>query len=260
MMKVPELVYYDLHEDVVGFSTTRQGGCSVGNYAAFNINHYCGDNEEAIRVNRGLLCKTLGISDERLILPHQVHRTEVARIDEAFFQCSATEQAQRLEGIDAVMTELRGVCIGVSTADCIPILLYDSRHRAIAAIHAGWRGTVSRIAEKALGEMSAAYGTQPQDVTAQIGPGISLDSFEVGDEVYEAFAAAGFAMHDISERRGKWHIDLPECNRRQLVAMGVPATRISMSGICTVKEHTRFFSARRLGIQSGRIYTGILMK
>ncbi len=75
MMKEMELVYYDLHEGVVGFSTRRQGGCSVGNYTAFNINHYCGDDEEAIRVNRGLLCQTLGISDERLILPHQVHRT-----------------------------------------------------------------------------------------------------------------------------------------------------------------------------------------
>ena len=259
-MTQPELLYYDLHDDVVAFSTTRQGGCSVGNYAAFNINHYCGDDEVAIRVNRGLLCQTLGISEEQLIMPHQVHRTEVARIDEAFFHCTATEQAQRLEGIDAVMTDLHDVCIGVSTADCIPILLYDIRNRACAAIHAGWRGTVSRIAEKALAKMSAAYGTRPQDVMAEVGPGISLECFEVGDEVYEAFAAAGFVMQDISERRGKWHIDLPECNRLQLVAAGVPETQIAMSGICTFKEHMRFFSARRLGIQSGRIYTGIMLK
>ena len=106
--------------------------------------------------------------------------------------------------------------------------------------------------------MTATYGSRPGDLLVQIGPGISLDSFEVGDEVYEAFVSAGFEMDSISRHYEKWHIDLPECNRQQLIAAGVPAGNISVLDVCTVKQSDTFFSARRLGIQSGRIFTGII--
>jgi hypothetical protein len=170
-------------------------------------------------------------------------------------------------------------------------LLYDEAHHAICAIHAGWRGTVARIAEKAVEEMKAAYGTHPEQVKAQIGPGIHLDSFEVGDEVYEAFAQAGFSMEQISKKyppsdsgskflrpffserpevesftlhssffTSKWHIDLPECNRQQLMASGLSASSIAVSPVCTYLQSTDYFSARRLGINSGRIFTGILLR
>jgi copper oxidase (laccase) domain-containing protein len=119
---------------------------------------------------------------------------------------------------------------------------------------------VKRITEEAVKKMAEVYGTRPADLTAQIGPGISLDSFEVGDEVYDAFLQAGFDMTAISRRTTKWHIDLPECNRLQLMAMGVSRECIGMSGICTYKQCDTFFSARRLGISSGRILTAIMLK
>lgn len=255
----PALLYYHLHEDVVAFSTTRQGGFSTGNYAEFNINRFCGDDENSIRKNRSILCQLLDITDERLIMPHQVHLTKTYQIDEAFLACSAEERLQRLEGIDAVMTSVKGICIGVSTADCIPLLVYDRQRHIAAAIHAGWRGTVQRIAEQTIIDMKAAYGSEAEDLCVQIGPGISLDSFEVGDEVYEAFVDSGFNMDNISHHNGKWHIDLLECNRQQLIAAGVPPTGISIANICTVKRSETFFSARRLGIQSGRIFSGIMI-
>jgi len=257
---MPQLLDYNLHENVVAFSTTRYGGFSTGAYGEFNINRYCGDDVESIRKNRALLCQQLGISDDRLIMPHQVHLAQSVRIDEAFLTLSEEDRQTRLEGIDAVMTHLTDVCIGVSTADCIPLLIYDSRHHAVAAIHAGWRGTVQRIAQQTIADMTAAYGSQPADLCVQIGPGISLDCFEVGDEVYDAFAQAGFDMPSISRREAKWHVDLPECNRLQLIAAGVPEARISVADICTVKQSDTFFSARRLGIQSGRIFSGIIYK
>jgi hypothetical protein len=256
----PKLFDYDLHKDVVAFSTTRRGGFSTGAYGEFNINRYCGDDAEAIRKNRALLCHQLGISDDRLIMPHQVHLVQSVQIDEAFFALSEEDRQTRLEGIDAVMTNLSDVCIGVSTADCIPLLVYDPRQHVVAAIHAGWRGTVQRIAQQTIADMTTAYGSQPADLRVQIGPGISLDSFEVGDEVYDAFAAADFDMKSISRREAKWHIDLPECNHLQLIAAGVPEAHISVADICTIKQSDTFFSARRLGIQSGRIFTGIIRK
>lgn len=237
---------------VTAFSTTRQGGCSTGNYAAFNINGYCGDDEVHIAANKVALCGLLGIESNRLVMPHQVHDCVVRRID--------GPQQGVIEGVDAVMTDVPQLCIGVSTADCIPVLLYDSTHRAISAVHAGWRGTVLRIVQKAVEAMCHAYGTAPADLQAVIGPGISLDSFEVGDEVYDQFLSAGFDMQPISRREAKWHIDLPMCNRLQLMEAGVPADHIQMTNICTYQQYDRYFSARRLGIQSGRIYTGILIK
>ena len=156
------------------------------------------------------------------------------------------------------MTNLPGLCIGVSTADCIPVLLYDEQQHAACAVHAGWRGTVQRIVDHAVTAMQLSYGTDPAQLRAVIGPGISLDSFEVGDEVYDSFAAAGFEMAAISRHDEKWHIDLPVCNQIQLQEAGVRA--IYLSGICTYQHADRYFSARRLGIQSGRIFTAIMLK
>ena len=248
----PQLTYYNMGTGVTAFSTTRQGGCSTGNYAAFNINGYCGDDEVHIAANKVALCSLLGIDSNRLVMPHQVHDCVVRRID--------GPQQGVIEGVDAVMTDVPQLCIGVSTADCIPVLLYDSTHRAVSAVHAGWRGTVLRIVQKAVETMRDTYGTAPADLQAVIGPGISLDSFEVGDEVYDQFLSAGFDMQTISRRDAKWHIDLPMCNRLQLMEAGIPADHIQMTNICTYQQYDRYFSARRLGIQSGRIYTGILIK
>lgn len=258
--KKPVLQYYPLGEGVTAFSSTRQGGYSEGRYGEFNINRYCGDSEEAIKSNREALCQLLDIEDCRLLMPHQVHLAEIAVVDREMMSLSAEERQQRLDGIDALMTNEAGVCIGVSTADCIPVLLYDPIRRASCAIHAGWRGTVQRIAEKAVGRMTETYGTNPKDIIAQIGPGIHLESFEVGDEVNEAFEKAGFPMEQISKRYEKWHIDLPECNRLQLVAAGIPEAQIAVSPVCTFQQSDTFFSARRLSIHSGRIFTGILLQ
>jgi len=259
-MKQPQLLTYHFGDNVTAFSSTRQGGYSVGHYGEFNINRYCGDSEEAIQKNRARLCQLLDIDDNCLLMPHQVHLTVTAVIDRDFLRLSADDRQQQLEGVDALMTNVNGVCIGVSTADCIPVLLYDKVQHACCAIHAGWRGTVQRIVEKAVAQMTAVYGSRPADLVAQIGPGIHVESFEVGDEVYDAFANAGFDMEPISKQYEKWHIDLPTCNRLQLIAAGVLADAIAIADVCTYQQYEQFFSARRLGINSGRIFSGIMLR
>ena len=260
MTKKPVLQYYPLGEGVTAFSSTRQGGYSEGRYGEFNINRYCGDSEEAIQKNRETLCQLLGIEDHSLLMPHQVHLAVIAVVDREMLTLPTKEIQQKLDGIDALMTNEAGVCIGVSTADCIPVLLYDPIQRASCAIHAGWRGTVQRIAEKAVARMTEVFGSDPQNLIAQIGPGIHLESFEVGDEVYQTFEKEGFPMDLISKKYEKWHIDLPECNRLQLVAAGIPETHIAVSPVCTFQQSDTFFSARKLSINSGRIFTGILLQ
>ena len=278
-MLKPKLLYYELGPKVTAFSTTRHGGCSKGRHGSFNINHYCGDDEADITRNLAALKEMIGV--EQVILPHQTHGTEVRLVTH---QQPAKGWKEELEGVDAVMTADTGICIGVSTADCIPILLYDEVHHAAAAVHAGWRGTVKRIVKKAVESMNDAFGTKASELKAVIGPGISLDAFEVGDEVYEQFLEAGFPMDknalrypvksvpqgvsvssihqhpspNIHHPNSKWHIDLPRCNFLQLQEAGV--SQIEMTGICTYQQSEDFFSARKLTVDSGRIYTAIVLR
>lgn len=258
------LLNYNTRHSIVAFSTMR--GEDYGNYGGFNITHYCGDEPQHVELCREELCKQLGVDDNRLILPRQTHSDKVVAIDTAFMQLGKEEQANALMGVDAVMTNLPQTCIGISTADCIPVLLYDTKLGAIAAIHAGWRGTVAKIVCKTIEEMRKRYGSQPGDINAIIGPGISLDAFEVGDEVYEAFKEAGFLMQKIARRYPtadggtKWHLDLWEANSLLLQECGVERESIEAAGICTFTRHTEFFSARRLGINSGRIFSGIMAR
>lgn len=258
--ETPQLLRYDMGGAVLAFSTMRQGvGASQGAYASFNINHYCGDEPQAVQANRRLLCEAIGVDMDSLVIPHQMHGTVVRQIEENYFALSLSERAMMLEGVDAVMTDMTDVCIGVSTADCIPVLLYDEEHHAVCAVHAGWRGTVARIVQCAVREMQTVYQSRPERLKAAVGPGISIKNFEVGDEVYQAFAEAGFDMTTIARRYEKWHIDLPLCNQMQLADVGVPLSQIYQANICTYDNCDRFFSARRLGIRSGRIFTGIIL-
>ena len=258
--RMPVLQNYDMGEGVVAFSTTRQGGEGVGKYGQMNINPFCGDEAQTVCTNRQLLADQLKIAPAHIVLPHQTHGTTCLAVDDSLLGMSDDERKLQMEGVDCVMTDVRGLCIGVSTADCIPVLLYDADHHAVGAVHAGWRGTVACIARKAVGEMAHHYGSRPERLKAVIGPGISLKHFEVGQEVYDYFQDAGFPMDGIARRYAKWHIDLPQCNVMQLEEAGVLLSNIYRSGICTYEHSDRFFSARRLGAQSGRIYNGILMK
>ena len=259
-----KLLEYSTRETVLAFSTYRGEG--TGSYEGFNITHYCGDTTLHVEECREELCRELGIDDNHLILPRQTHGDKVLAIDSTFLQLDKARQADALMGVDAVVTDLEQTCIGVSTADCIPVLLHDTKRGVIAAIHAGWRGTVAMIVCKAIDKMKRLYGSCAEDMNAIIAPGISIDAFEVGDEVYEEFCKAGFAMQQIAKRYPitaggeKWHIDLWEANSLLLQQCGVARENIHIAGVCTYKNCSDFFSARRLGIKSGRIFSGILLK
>lgn len=244
------------------FTTTRIGGCSKEAYASFNCSPFCGDREEHVLRNQEYLYRSLPRKPKELIIPLQVHGTEIVLVDAAFPALSPAAQRERLNGVDAVITTEPGYCVCVSTADCVPLLIYDRRNQAVAAVHAGWRGTVDRIVAKTLAFMHDKLGTTGEDVLVAIGPSISLESFEVGEEVYNTFKEEGFNMSRISlwkEEKQKYHIDLWEANREQIHAFGVPESQIACAGICTFIHHNEFFSARRLGIKSGRILSGIMI-
>ncbi|MBP5795785.1 MAG: laccase domain-containing protein, partial [Bacteroidales bacterium] len=165
-----------------------------------------------------------------------------------------------LEGYDAFVTNLADVAIGVRTADCVPILLYDPVKRAVAAVHAGWKGTVLRILQNAMELMAFKFGSSAADIKAVIGPAIGPDSFQVGIEVAEKFKLAGFPMDYVWSFRGAGdgtpmsgghHIDLFKANRWLLEQSGVLSDSIQVFDIDTFTA-PEFFSARREGTQCGR--------
>ena len=260
------LLIYDLPASqgrVVAFSTTREGGCSTGAYASLNCTAYTGDNPACVERNQQLLSDMLPYPPQELVIPYQTHGTSCLTIDETYLNASAEQKQKMLQGVDALTTNHADICLCISTADCIPVLIYDQTHHAVAAIHAGWRGTVQRIVSQTLQQMQQRYGTEGKGCIACIGPGILLQAFETGDEVYEAFAAVGFPMSQLSYRHPstqKYHLDLPAANLLQLQEFGIPIAQIEQSGICTYTQHDRFFSARRLGIKSGRILSGIMLR
>ena len=190
----------------------------------------------------GLSGESLQIPATSIMIPRQTHSTNVCWVD-TFGEVPDT---------DAVITDKPGLCIAVKTADCIPVLLFDQRQHRIAAIHAGWRGTVGRIVEKTLLQLQS----RAEDISAIIGPGISLESFEVGDEVYEQFLQAGFPMQRLAKRYAKWHINLKDANRWLLESNGI--TNIQVSDIDTLTTPD-YYSARRDTINTGRNINGIMI-
>jgi len=195
--------------------------------------------------------------DMQVVLPsHQIHGTTTVIIDKDFLNKTQLEQIMLLHGVDALATKEKNVCIGVKTADCIPVLMYDEGKEVVAAVHAGWKGTVQRIVEKNIDVLKEHFGVNPEDLHAIIGPGISLESFEVGDEVYEQFEKAGFPMQQITKKYEKWHIDLWEANRLQLIRMGLKAENIHVAGVDTM-TNDNFYSARRMKVCDGRILNAI---
>ena len=258
---MPKLLYYDTALGVTAFSSTRHGGYSKGNYGEFNINPYCGDEQDSIKNNFTALCRELSINENCFVLPHQIHKTEILIIDKDFMQLDCWQRKKRLEGIDALVTKEQDICISVSTADCVPILLYSSEYRIAAAVHAGWRGTLNNIAGKTVATMTGKLGADPNKISAIIGPSISQEAFEVGAEVYEQFENKAFDMHEIATHiNGKWHIDLWKANAMQLEAPGIRHENIHKANICTFSNCCDYFSARRLGINSGRIVSGIILR
>jgi polyphenol oxidase len=179
---------------------------------------------------------------------------------------------------DGLVTDLPRLALGILTADCFPVLLVDTKKKIVGAFHAGWRGTVKRIVEKGVGIMRLEFGSRPEDIHAAIGPGIQKCSFEVGEEVEDAFhtqfAYAAELFHHVQESDAvrerypmlfmnqrapghgdpciKVHLDLREANRRQLLAAGVPEANITALEDCTVCQPRQFFSHRAERGKTGR--------
>ncbi|MDO4510626.1 MAG: polyphenol oxidase family protein [Bacteroidales bacterium] len=246
----------------IAFNTLRQGATDGDPYSSLNLCDYTGDSPAHVEEGRRAVCAALGIAPDRLVMPRQTHTCCVAVVDEALMALPHPDRMARLQDVDALVTSLRGVCIGVNTADCVNIALVDEQAGVAGVAHAGWRGTAGKIAARTV-EAMTALGAQPHRIKAVMGASICRACFEVGDEVVEAFEKEGFSAAEISQRNpatGKAHINLQHANALVLRAAGVAAGNITWNGECSRCKSERYFSARRLGIGSGRTFTGVMLK
>lgn len=220
--------------------SSRVGGVSPLPLGALSLGNFAQDERANVNENRRRFLAALDAADWPLATARQIHSADVRRVaDAADIEPTAC---------DALTTDARRVLLAVQTADCMPILLADQRTGAVAAVHAGWRGTLARIVARTIETMQRDFTVRPDDLHAALGPAISAPVFEVGPEVLDAFRAAfAYAEDAILDVRpsGKGHLDLNQINARQLLDCGVRVERIYDSGLCTWMCNDLFFSYRR---------------
>lgn len=253
-----QCVDYNLGEGVIAFSTLRGDSVEAENpYSGFSVCHYCGQPEQQTQQCREELCNTLGIDSRHLFVPTQTHSIDVAVITPAEIYAPERETIQA----DALVTALPEVALCVNTADCVPIAMADTAAGVIAAVHSGWRGTIGQIAALAVEKM-VELGADPERIRAAMGPSICSECFEVGGEVACQFID-GFGLSTIKSidyTTGKAHVDLPRAIEQSLLDCGLKAENIVYPPVCSKCNSGLVFSARALGVNSGRTATIIMIK
>lgn len=234
-------------EQVVAAESTRHGGISPAPFASLNLGINTPDDPTNIEENRLRFCSALGILPTQLASAHHSHGTDVLYVTEP----------GHYESYDALITDQPNLFLAARTADCTPILIYDNQHRAMAAIHAGWRGTAAGIVSITLQAMQTRFDTRPGACFAYVGTCIDETSFEVGPEVADQFSPA-FKRQDTYT--GTWFVNLKSANSHQLTNFGIPASQIGISTFSTVLNNEDYFSHRAEEGKTGRMLAVIGIK
>lgn len=226
---------------IIAAQSTRHGGVSAAPYQSLNLGKNTNDDPARVQENRRLFGAALRFAPAQMAWSYQVHGLEVRH----------AQQSGGSEGFDALITNTPGIVLAVSVADCTPVLVYDQRHGAMAAIHAGWKGASGQIVRKTLEAMENAFGTRGEDCLAFIGACIDAAHFEVGPEVAAAFDPV--FVFDPNDGRGKYFVDLKNACAAQLQSFGLAANQIEISPFSTITDNENFFSHRHEKGITGRM-------
>lgn len=234
------------YKDITHFITTKEG------WVSGSKSRFTGDRESEYSEFRKELAISCESDASQFVFPRQTHSDHVVVV--------TSENENTITDTDALITSEPGLFICVQTADCVPILLYDPQKKVVAAIHAGWKGTISKIALKTVQKMTAQFGCQPADIVAGIGPSIHMHAYEIGPEVVEAVRdnfSNSSALLKPSMNSGRAYFDLWEANQTVLIEAGIPEENIEVMGLCSFEHADLFYSARRDGADTGRMVSGI---
>ena len=244
--------------------TYRYGGVSEGSFNSFNMGLHVGDTPEAVAENRKRLAQVLGVDPNHLTCGEQVHGVSVKRVTEELVGKGAFSWDDSIPDSDAIHTNLVNVPLLLLVADCVPVLIYDAVHHAVAVVHAGWRGAIAHIVERTMDSLHDAYGSVPSVCYLFIGPSIGADSFEVSEEIGEQFRqdmhTLGLSQVDqvvrYIQRDGQItatpHVDLKGYIASCVVQKGVPLEQVSVSSTDTMTTDG-CYSYRRDQGRTGRM-------
>lgn len=224
----------------------RRGGNSVGPYAGLNASYRVGDDNQVVSQNVCDVKHLVGIHDGKIVTMQQVHGDQIVEVkDKALKETGAA---------DGMMTAGTGIHLGVLTADCVPILIVAPKHKIVAAVHAGWRGTLLGIVAKMVSRFIDDFGVSADEIEAALGPSIGACCYEVKDDVTGPLREKWGRTADanIQTRSGKSFVDLRSLNRAILESAGVPSKQLFQIGPCTSCASDEFFSYRRARKETGR--------
>ena len=225
-----------------------------------NMSYMVGNDADLVAYNREAWANAIGYEASRLVLGRQVHETTVVAVDESHAGSGADSVETSIRRVDGLMTSTPELPIGVMAADCVPLLIYDAENNAIAAVHAGWRGTVDGIAVSAIKAMGDTFGTKPANLKVCLGPSICRSCYQVGEEVVHRWESGQMApvASPVDVRADGYYFDLRAANLGQLRESGVPADAIEVSDVCTKCANGSMFSRRGLGPKTG-LFTSVIM-
>lgn len=238
MYRIPSV--FTPFQSLIAAESTRHGGVSAAPFASLNLGINTADNPAHVDENRRRFFRGIGADGFGFAHSHQVHGTGVL----------TTAVAGRFDGYDALITNQPGLLVGVTVADCVPILVYDAKNQIVAAIHAGWRGTVGGIVTKTLAAMRQQFGTAGGACYAYVGTCIDETTFEVGEEVAGQFDPTFIRVNPINR---KACANLKAANVRLLTDFGLPLAQIDVSAFSTVLNNTEYYSYRAERGKTGRM-------
>ena len=236
-----------------GFST-RKGGVSTGIFSSMNLNFKRGDDPDAVMENYRRMAAALNMRVEDMVLSDQTHTTNVCVITEED-RGKGILKPQDYSDVDGMITNVPGIVLVTSYADCVPLYFVDPVRKAIGLSHSGWKGTVGHIGQKTVWKMHEVYGSEPKDIVAAIGPSICQSCYEVSDDVAEAFRA-NFTADEaadilLDKGNGKYQLDLWKANWYVLTDAGILPEYLSVTDLCTACHPDLLWSHRKTNGQRG---------
>lgn len=257
--KLDGLKYLEISEFVTNGVTavfsSRIGGFSSGAYESLNLALHTEDDSDVVVNNRKIFCKNIGLDHKKLVAGEQVHGDKVYVVKDKDKGRGATSFSNCISGVDALITNKKGVPLISFYADCVPLFILDLKKEVIGLAHAGWKGTLLKIGNKTITRMNEYFGTLPGDCWVGIGPSISRDNYEVDDKVVNKFKRifSDWRKLVVCKDNGYYNLDLKLSNYLLFRDIGVPEEQIIVSDYCTFKDKDLFYSYRRDNGKTGRM-------
>lgn len=263
--EVPYLEYPMLRDTGIvkhGFST-RLGGVSGGYYESLNLSFDRGDDPEAVRENFRRIGEAIGVQVEDMVMSKQTHTTNVRVVTEED-RGKGIVRDRDYTDVDGLITNVRGICLVTSYADCVPLYFVDPVRKAIGLSHSGWRGTVGKIGKKTVELMTESFGSDPADILACVGPSICSDCYEVSqdviDKVKEVFDEALWESLFYEKGNGKYQLDLWKTNEEVFQEAGILPEHIAVTNVCTRCNSRILYSHRVQGDKRGNLCAFLALK